>query len=79
MRHIHAVPGRLRVRSEALRRNPDCAMPLKVMLESMRGVRSVELRPVTGSIMVSYSARELTGDTIFETLSEWGFITDPTR
>jgi copper chaperone CopZ len=72
---IHTVPGRLRVRSGALKEDPSCAEALNTMLRAIPGVQSVELRPMTGSIIVRYSTHRLSGDSIINTLAGWGFLT----
>ena len=74
MTQIHAVPGRLRVRSRALKQDPGSATALNAMLRAIPGVRSVEIRPVTGSIIVHYSVHELSGDSVIQTLASWGFL-----
>jgi hypothetical protein len=43
------------------------------MLKSIPGVRSVEIRPITGSIIVWYADQSLSGQTLLSTLQEWGF------
>jgi copper chaperone CopZ len=52
--YIHHIPGRMRVRCASIRRNPAAAPALKADLEKHPGVRSVEIRPLTGSLVIRY-------------------------
>ena len=52
--YVHHVPGRLRVRSAILKRNPYAAAMVASDLGSHKGVRSAEASPRTGSITVVY-------------------------
>jgi hypothetical protein len=52
--YIHHVPGRLRVRVPEVRRNPTAAASLEQVLQDTPGVRSVEARELTGSVVILY-------------------------
>jgi len=54
--YLHHIPGRIRVRTASLRQNPARAAELKAALERRPGVRSVEWRPLTGSLLILYDA-----------------------
>jgi copper chaperone CopZ len=58
--HFHHVPGRLRVTSSKLKRNPAAAARLQTALQELSGVRSVTVSPITGSILIHYD-RKATG------------------
>src|SRR6185437_10712997 len=51
---VHHIPGRLRVRLSRTQRNPHLLDQLRGFVESLEGVHSVEMNPVTGSIVVHY-------------------------
>jgi hypothetical protein len=51
---LHWVPGRLRLRSAALRGHPERAAELEARLRSRPGVRSASANPLTGSVLVLY-------------------------
>ena len=53
-RVVHQIPGRLRVRLPRAERNPRLLDELRGFIESLGGVRQVEINPVTGSILVHY-------------------------
>jgi len=54
MFYVHNVPGRLRIRSEILKRNNLAADAAKIALSTIPGIGVVEINPVTGSILVHY-------------------------
>ena len=54
--YMHEVPGRLRVRCRALRKNLDGIAAVKRMLESASGVTSVTVNAVTGSFTIYYQS-----------------------
>lgn len=51
---LHHLPGRLRLRLAALRRNPALAARLRHTLAPLPGVADVEANPLTGSLLVRY-------------------------
>ncbi len=53
-RVVHQIPGRVRVRLPRAERNPRLLHELRGFIESLGGVRQVEINPVTGSILVHY-------------------------
>src|SRR5258706_5863620 len=74
--YIHRSPGRLRVRCPAVKQNWYCADALQSMLEQRAGVKSVEIRPRTGSIVIRYSESIVDSETLLSTLREWGFVSN---
>jgi hypothetical protein len=53
---VHEVPGRLRLRSRRLHRNPAAAEALTARLRAMEGVVAVEASPRTGSLLIRHDA-----------------------
>lgn len=53
--YLHHVPGRLRVRSAGLKRNPPAARRVQAALAEVKGVLEVEVSTLTGSIKVVYA------------------------
>ncbi len=51
---LHHLPGRLRLRLAALRRNPDLAARLRSSLAALPGLAGVDVNPLTGSVLVHY-------------------------
>ena len=53
--YMHNVPGRLRVKSPLLKRNPAAADDVRKALSSIQGVATVDFNLVTGSLLVNYN------------------------
>ncbi len=51
---VHHIPGRLRVRLPRAGRHPRQLRELRDFIQGLEGVHSVEINPVTGSILVHY-------------------------
>jgi hypothetical protein len=52
--YLHEVPGRLRIKTPDLKRNPKKARILQRRLNSLAGVESASVNSVTGSLLVHY-------------------------
>ena len=53
-RYSHHIPGRLRVRIGAVKRNAPIAHGLQKAIQAMRGISSVDVNLLTGSVLVRY-------------------------
>ncbi|HIE00026.1 MAG TPA: hypothetical protein EYP59_07015 [Thiotrichaceae bacterium] len=62
--YIHSIPGRLRIRSNQLKRDICQAKDLGALLEAMLGVEKTELNKKAGSLVVHYNPKQLTADDI---------------
>jgi hypothetical protein len=51
---VHHLPGRTRLRSPALRRDPAACERMADALAEVPGVREVRVRPYTGSVLISH-------------------------
>jgi len=76
--YIHHIPGRLRVRSAAIRRNEFRAEALKALLKSAEGVNSAEVNTLTGSIVVRYDPALTSGQSVADMLRDRGYLTSST-
>ena len=56
--YVHHVPGRLRVRVASTKGNPAAAAKLVRRLKARKGVRSIAVNPVTGSVLIQYDERK---------------------
>jgi copper chaperone CopZ len=74
IRQVHHVPGRLRLRIAALKRNPVRAMAVRNLIEGRPGVTSVDASALTGSVTVLYDTGTMAAAEILRTLREHGFI-----
>lgn len=73
--YVHHIPGRLRVRSGAIRRNELRAAAAKTLLEAQPGVRSAQPNTVTGSIVVHYDPALTDDAAVMSALRERGYLT----
>jgi len=76
--YVHHVPGRLRVKSPALKKNERQAKLVKEYLDSMNGVLSADVSTVTGSIVIKYDAFLVEGKTILNSLHAMGYAQNAT-
>lgn len=74
---IHHVPGRLRVKSQKLKRNESFGRIIRDHLGRFDGVLSVELSVVTGSVVILYDTELTSAQAILEFLQTTGFSQDP--
>lgn len=51
---VHQVPGRIRMKIPSAKGNPDQLETYKQVLSAIPGVESIEVNPVTGSIVLVY-------------------------
>jgi hypothetical protein len=51
---VHAIDGRLRVRIDSLKKNPQAAGSMSQSLLKVAGVKKVMASPITGSVLVHY-------------------------
>ena len=56
---VHHIPGRLRIKSRHFKTFPKEAARLAGRIEQMRGVRSVALSALTGSMVIYYDPRTI--------------------
>ncbi len=73
--YIHHIPGRLRIRSGAVRRNETRAAAVKALLEQQPGVRSAQPNTLTGSIVVHYDPAVTDDGAVMSMLRERGYLT----
>lgn len=58
--YIHHVPGRLRIRAKALRRQSAKTQAVITQLQNLAGVRELCVNPHAGSITIRYDHTQLT-------------------
>ncbi len=71
---VHALPGRVRLRVATVKGNPALARRVQKKLAAVPGIRQVEAKPGTGSLLIHYDTGELLStaslDILTETLGE---------
>jgi copper chaperone CopZ len=72
--YVHHVPGRLRIKTVALKNNLYLARHAKSCLEKVRGVLEAAVSTITGSIVIKYDACLVSSTTILNTLRDQGYI-----
>ena len=75
MKHyLHHIPGRLRVKTPIVRQNPNFAQEVQTILDPIEGINSVIINPVTGSILIEYSAETVASVKILNILKRAGYL-----
>lgn len=72
--YIHQVPGRIRIRSTAVRCGADQALKAERRMLETAGVRQVRINQRAGSITVNYDHEQLTQAQVLGMLEELGCI-----
>jgi hypothetical protein len=78
--YIHDLPGRLRVRSATIKRNPREAQRIHAAVSAMEGVSAVEVNLRTGSLTVAYAIEETSSLRLLGALDGMGYtlpVTSP--
>lgn len=74
---MHHVPGRLRVRAAALRRNRDRAEEIDEMVKAVEGVSAAAVNLVTGSLTIVYEPDRVNPNAILAKLRQCGLTVSP--
>jgi copper chaperone CopZ len=70
----HHVPGRIRVKVPALKKNDAAAKEVPHILRGLDGVTAVEASALTGSIVVHYDKDLIDSDAILGALRQQGYL-----
>ena len=70
VRIVHVMPGRLRMRLGAVKSRPGLAVQLHNQLMADAGIRRVEVKSRTGSVLLVYDPRALGSANFLDELSE---------
>ncbi len=74
MSYIHHIPGRIRIRIEALKRDRARAATLERWLKWRKGVDRVDINPLTGSVLIYYKTVSIDANTLIGQMREAGWI-----
>ena len=74
MIYIHNVPGRVRIKNDILKRNPDSVDEIRKALSTIVGIGTVDINLTTGSILVHYNPKVTNGEEIAGLLEKRGFF-----
>lgn len=72
--YVHSIPGRLRVKSAVIKKNPHEAVKLRKLLSSVPGLKNLDVNLVTGSILIRYDADSVSANELLDTLSRSGYF-----
>jgi copper chaperone CopZ len=72
--YIHNIPGRLRVKTPILKKNPIQIERVRQILQSIPGVYETEFNYVTGSVVIQYDTQRIESEQIVSVLKEEGYI-----
>ena len=70
--YVHHVPGRLRVRIPAIRKNPRNAAEIQDLLD-IYGVDNITVNHLTGSVVVTFDTDLLSPEQLLALLKEKGY------
>jgi hypothetical protein len=70
----HHVPGRLRLRSAALKGDASASEQARHQLAQIRGVTSTSANPITGSVLLEYDPGVLSAGRVIDLLAAHGYI-----
>lgn len=74
--YVHALAGRIRVKSPALKRAPQRAAEVERHLQECDGITEVTTNPVTGSILVQYDSQRLSQEHVLKLLQTIGCLAE---
>jgi uncharacterized lipoprotein YmbA len=70
----HHVPGRLRLRSAALKGNASASEQARHQLAQIRGVTATRANPTTGSVLLEYDPSVLSEGRVIDLLAAQGYV-----
>jgi hypothetical protein len=70
----HHVPGRLRLRSAALKGNASAGEEARHQLAQIRGVTATSANPITGSVLLEYDPSVLSEGRVIDLLAAQGHV-----
>ncbi|GEM_PF-656956 len=71
---VHHVPGRLRLKVPALKRNKRHAARAHACLAAMEGIRELQVNHLTGSIVIHYERDARVAETVVDHLRTEGLL-----
>jgi copper chaperone CopZ len=76
--YIHSIPGRLRIKSTLIKKNPAEAAKAKALLAPLPGIQNVDVNLLTGSVLVRYDPAAIAEGRILWSLSQ-GVYFEPAK
>ncbi len=72
--YCHSTPGRLRIKTPLIKRNPAEVDRARRLLQSLREIDAFDINPVTGSITITYADPATDPESILNILREKGYF-----
>ena len=72
--YCHSTPGRLRIKTPLIKRNPKEVVKARRLLQSLREIDAFDINPVTGSITITYTDHTADVESILSILREKGYL-----
>jgi hypothetical protein len=67
---VSFIPGRVRLKVSELKDSPEFADKAQRALETVPGIKTIDLNPLTGSVLLTYEPNEITKPESTKVLSE---------
>ncbi len=77
--YCHSTPGRLRVKTPIIKRNPVEIEKVRRLLQPLPEVGALDINAVTGSITINYCDSEFDPESILNILRENGYLNSPIK
>jgi hypothetical protein len=72
--YCHNTPGRLRIKTPIIKRNPVEIRKVGNILDSVSGINSFSINDLTGSIIIKYNPNAIDSESILNMLGEKGYF-----
>jgi hypothetical protein len=72
--YIHSIPGRLRLRDEALKADSSATQALQTDLRQLPGITAVDFHPSSSSLVMHYDPDTLAPEQMLITLRAHGYL-----
>ena len=72
--YIHDIPGRLRIKTQLIKKNQTIAEDVQNLLRPLIGISSTSVNLITGSIVINYDHKVITSKEIVNTLNYAGYF-----
>lgn len=72
--YVHHVPGRLRIKIPAVKKNVNVGNKLKKSLSTMPGIATVDFNLATGSLLINYNPKAVSHTDILSLLQRKGYF-----
>ena len=67
---VHFIPGRARLRIEKVKHTPQFADEIKQQLNTVPGIKHIEIKELTGSVLIEYDKQTLSSQHSIDALAK---------